>query len=191
MEPESIAKKLWRRASAGDQSAYEQLFALHCERLMIFIRTRMGADLRSKVDPEDVLQASYLAAHRAFGSFEYSSDGAFFRWLCRIASNRTRDEADHFRADKRQPVELRYSWPTGPQTAVARAESHQRLETALNQLSSEHREVVLLRYFEGLTAEETGARMSRTPSAVRNLLSRALVELGKRIKQMEAELSHE
>ncbi len=185
MEPESVAKQLWRKASAGDGAAYEQLFALHADHLLVFIRARMGEALRAKVEPEDVLQDAYLAAHRCFAEFEYRDEGAFLRWVCRIISNRLRDAADHFGALKRQDIEVPRSWPTGPQTAAGRAEGRQQIEQALQQLSPEHREVILLRYFEGLSAEEIGRQMNRTSGAARNLLSRALVELGKQMKSQQ------
>lgn len=185
MQPESVAKQLWRKASTGDREAYEQLFALHVDRLLIFIRARMGEALQAKIEPEDVLQETYLAAHRSFSEFDYSDDGAFFRWICQIVNNRLRDAADHFGARKRQPLDIPKSWPTGPQTALGRVEGRQQIEQALGQLSPEHREVILLRYFEGLSTEESAARMGRSSGAVRNLLSRALVELGKHIKSNE------
>ena len=180
MEPESITRALCRQARAGDQSAYERLFSLHSQRVLVFIRARLGK-LREKIEPEDVLQDTYLSAHRSFANFEYTDDGAFLRWLCRIIDNRLRDAHDYFTAKKRQEVPVPRSALTGPVTALNRVENRERVETALKQLSDEHREVLLLRYFGGLSAEETGERMDRSAGAVRNLAARALVELGKHI----------
>ena len=182
MEAESITRVLCRQAKAGDRSAYERLFSLHAERTLMFIRGRLGK-LRAKVEPEDVLQDAYLAAHRSFDDFEYTDDGAFLRWLCRIIDNRMRDTHDYFAAKKRQAVPVPKSALTGPVTALNRAEERERIEAALQQLSEEHREVLLLRYFGGLSAEETGQRMDRTSGAVRNLAARAMVELGKHLGQ--------
>ncbi len=180
MEPESIARALWRQAKAGDQSAYEQLFSLHADRVLVFIRARLGK-LREKIEPEDILQDVYLSAHRSFADFEYTDDGAFLRWLCRIIDNRLRDSHDYFTAKKRQEVPVPRSALTGPVTALNRVENRERVESALKRLSDEHCEVLLLRYFGGLSAEETGLRMNRSAGAVRNLAARALVELGKQI----------
>lgn len=180
MEPESITHVLWRQARAGDQSAYERLFSLHADRVLVFIRSRLGK-LREKIEPEDVLQDAYLSAHRSFASFEYTDDGAFLRWLCRIIDNRLRDAHDYFTAKKRQGVPVPRAALTGPVTALNRIENRDRIERALEQLSDEHREVLLLRYFEGLSAEETGQRMNRSPGAVGNLMVRALAALGKHI----------
>ena len=184
VEPESITRVLWRQAKAGDQSAYERLFSLHADRVLVFIRVRLGK-LREKIEPEDVLQEAFLSAHRSFADFDYTDDGAFLRWLCRIIDNRMRDAHDYFTAKKRQEVPVPKSALTGPVTALNRVENRERIESALQQLSDEHREVLLLRYFGGLSAEETGRRMERSPGAVRNLTARALVELGKHVGSRE------
>ena len=181
MEPESITRVLWRQAKSGEQSAYERLFSLHVDRALVFIRARLGR-LRDKVEPEDVLQDAYLAAHRSFDDFEYTDDGAFLRWLCRIIDNRMRDTHDYFAAKKRQEVPIPRAALTGPVTALNRVENRQRIEVGLARLAEEHREVLLLRYFEGLSAEQTGRRMNRSASAVRNLAARALVALGREIE---------
>lgn len=179
MEPESLTRVLWRQAKEGDQGAYERLFALHMDRLLVFVRARLGGAMREKVEPEDVLQDAWVAALNRFDQFEYTDDGAFLRWMCRIIDNRLRDANDYFRARKRQAIPLPLSAPTGPMTALQRAENRQRIEAALARLSDEHRDVILLRYFEGLTAEQAGERMNRSAGAIRSLSTRALVELGK------------
>ncbi len=147
----------------------------------MFVRARLGPRLREKVESIDVLQDAYVAAHQAFENFEYVDDGSFTRWLCRIIENRIRDMNDHFGAQKRQAVPLPTSDPTGPITALVRAEHREKILGALNGLSEDHRQVLLLRFFEGLSAEEVGRMMDRTSGAVRKLTSRALVELGKRL----------
>lgn len=182
MSPISVTHELWRRAKAGDQAAFDELFSIHTERLLVFIAARLGERLRTRVEPQDVLQDSYAAAWQSFSKFDYADDGAFLRWMCRIIDHRVRDAHDYFTAAKRQVHEVPQSAPTGPVTALARAENRERLQAAIAQLSDEHREVILLRYFQGLSAEEAGERMQRSAGAVRNLLSRALVELGKQLK---------
>lgn len=185
MSPVSVTYELWQRAKAGDQAAFDELFSIHTERLLVFISARLGGRLRARVEPHDVLQDAYAAALQSFSSFEYCDDGAFLRWMCCIIDRRLRDTHDYFSAAKRQVCEIPHSTPTGPVTALARAENRERLHAALAKLSDEHREVILLRYFLGLSAEEAGERMHRSAGAIRNLLSRALVELGKHLKSGE------
>jgi RNA polymerase sigma-70 factor (ECF subfamily) len=185
VEPVSITRILWRQARAGDKAAYERLFSLHADRALFFIRSRLGG-LREKIEPEDVLQDSYLAAHRSFEDFDYTDDGAFLRWLCRIIDNRLRDAHDYFTAKKRQEIPVPRSALTGPVTALQRVENREKIERALQQLSEEHREVLLLRYFGGLSAAETGQQMNRTAGAIRSLTVRAMVELGKHLKTVKS-----
>ena len=175
---DSSTRTLWERARAGDRAAYDRLFALHSQRALLFIGARLGRKLREKVDPQDVLQDACLAAHRAFPAFEYTDDAAFTRWLCRIIENRIRDLGDHFAARKREAVDLSKSDPTGPASALERSEHRARVGRALDALSEDHRQVLLLRYFEGLSAEEAGERMGRSAGAVRKLTARALAEMG-------------
>ncbi len=135
------------------------------------------------------MQEAYAAAWQSFSKFDYADDGAFLRWMCRIIDHRLRDANDYFDAAKRQVHAIPQSASTGPVTALARAENRERLQAALTQLSDEHREVILLRYFQGLSTEEAGDRMRRSAGAIRSLLSRALVELGKHLKPGEESLS--
>jgi len=176
---ESITRILCDQAQAGSREAYDRLFALHADRALLFIRARLGRKLRECVESQDVLQDAYLAAHQAFPQFEYTDEGAFTRWLCRIIEHRLCDLGDHFGALKRQAVEVPQSNPTGPWTAVDRAEHRERVARAMDSLSDDHRQVLLLRFFEGLSAEETGARMQRSAGAIRKLTARALAELGR------------
>jgi RNA polymerase sigma-70 factor, ECF subfamily len=178
---DSITRNLWLKARSGDREAYDQLFALHADRALLFIRARLGPRLRTQVESVDVLQDAYLAAHQGFEKFEYVDEGAFVRWLCRIIENRIRDLGEHFGALKRQPVELPRSDPTGVISALDRSEHREKIARGLDSLSNDHRQVLLLRFFEGLSAEETGQRMERTAGAIRKLTARALIELGRQL----------
>ena len=61
--------------------------------------------------------------------------------------------------------------------AAVRNERFDRLEKALEQLSDEHRRVILLSRIDGLSMKEIAARMERSPDAVMKLLRRALKKL--------------
>jgi RNA polymerase sigma-70 factor (ECF subfamily) len=151
---------------------------LYSERSLLFIRARLGPKLRATADSQDLLQDAYLAAHRDFDQFQYTDEDSFRRWLCRIIENRIRDLNDYTGARKRQPVAIPESDSTGPSTALDRAEHREKVLRALDRLSDDHRQVLLLRYFESLTAGEAGQRMARSAGAVRKLTARALAELG-------------
>lgn len=184
------------RARAGDREAYDRLFALTADRVLLYVRMRLGEGLRRELESMDVLQEAYAEALRSLGDFDRGDDGAFARWLCRIAENRIRDLADRHGAAKRRPpggvrpvtevLDRVRASGTGPVTCAARAEKRACLERAVGALGDEERQAILLRYFQDRTVEEMGEVMGKSPSAVRRLLGRAIARLGDELKAREA-----
>ncbi len=181
-----VTRVLLERARAGARDDYERLFALAADRLLLFIRLRLGAGLREKLDSMDILQETFLEAHEALPGFSAQEDGAFARWLCRIAENRIRGLADHHGAQKRTPPADRRPLAAilaeaGPSTIVSRKETRERLERAIGELSGEEQQALLMRFFEDRSLEEIAERLGRSPTAVRRLLGRGLLALGGRL----------
>lgn len=185
--------ELVHQAQGGDARSYEQLFERVAERVLLFVKIRLGAKLRDRLDPFDVLQETYLEAHRSFPTFEPQGEGAFLRWIYRIADNRLRNLADHYGAKKRGSERAQVRTPevierirashTGPSTAIARQEEHGRLLEAMGRLAAEEREALLMRYFHDATLEEIATASGRSLSAVRRLLARAEIRLGASLRE--------
>ena len=68
-----------------------------------------------------------------------------------------------------------------PAGLTVRADELRRIRAALAQLPDDRRQVVLLRFADGLTAREIGQVLDRSEGAVRVLLHRALRDLGARL----------
>ncbi len=186
--PDPQTLDLVGRAKAGDSEAYDQLFGSAAERILLFLRVRLGAALAGKLEPMDILQDTYAEAHKAFRNFEYQGDGSFIRWLCRIAENQIRAASDYMGAAKRKapgeqlPVtrvmERARATATGPATALGRVEVRERLAWAMGQLEDDERQAVLLRYFQDRTIDEVAELLGKSATATRRLLGRALGRLG-------------
>jgi RNA polymerase sigma factor (sigma-70 family) len=151
----------------------EVAFERYRERLLSVIYIRMGPDLRTRMDPEDVLQE---VAIEAIHSWHTLDDEANLRDQVGVAARDPRREramkTDFPVADHR----------TGPATMADRKDRLALLEQALTKLSDDHREVVLLSKIEGLPAKEIAARMGRSENAVHLLLSRAIKRLGQELQ---------
>jgi len=182
---------LLTRARQGETAAWDQLFVRAADRVLLYIRMRLGPKLRNQLESMDVLQEAYTVAVQALPELDLRGEEAFVAWLCRIAERRMADLADYHGAQKRQPpgralpvVELleqaRHSG-TDPITAAERSETRRQLEQAIERLEPEERDVLLDRFFEQRTHDDIAARLGRSPSGVRKLLGRALHKLGREL----------
>jgi RNA polymerase sigma-70 factor (ECF subfamily) len=167
------------RAQRGDRDAFARAIAEIEEPLRSGIAQRIGPHLRSALDPDDVFQDTVTRAFTSLERFEWQGEGSFLRWLRGIAEHLIRAAADKHR--RRAVLELDRGEPAPSQVsggrALRREERLDRLERALESLSPDHREVIRLARIEGLQIREIAARLDRSPSAVKNLLLRAMKEL--------------
>ena len=60
---------LMAKARAGHRDAADQLFARAADRVLLYVRMRLGVALRARVDAMDVLQETFLHAQRAWERF--------------------------------------------------------------------------------------------------------------------------
>ena len=184
-----------RRAVAGDRDAGDRLFARAADRVLLFIRLRLGTSLRARFDPTDVLQEVFTHAIRDLPRFDPTAatdaERAFVHWLCAIAEHRIRDLAAFHRARRRDPGrEVRdvtavlrdlHRSGHGPATSLVRRERRHRLDQAIEELDEQDRSVLLMRFFEGLTIDVIAERTGSSPSSVRRALGRATKHLGRRV----------
>lgn len=170
-------------AREGDEAAYEKLFTLSFERLRLYVRMRLGRGLRGKLDSDDVLQDTWMLAHRDFESFQWKGATSFSRWLCRIAENRIRGLVDFHGAAKRSPPEghaqvsrilERVAASTqGPGSRLARDDETSRLVAALDGMEDDARELLMLRFYAGMSYDEIAALLGHGRSTVRRRVARA------------------
>jgi RNA polymerase sigma-70 factor (ECF subfamily) len=178
METRKSVEHLVRRAQEGDQAAFDELAKEHRERLVGFIYTRLGGGLRKKVEGDDIAQETLLKAFRLLNSFEWRGGDSFFRWLEGIAEHLILDLAA--RQQRRRELRLERdvrACGVSASKALRREERFHRLKKAIETLSPEHREVILLARIEGLPVSEIAMRLNRSPNAVAQLLWRALRKL--------------
>ena len=164
-------------ARGGDDVARGELLERLRPRLVLWAASRMSADLRSKVEPEDMAQEILLALHKSLDRFEGADGRAFFAWMFRVAENRIRDTVDHFGAKKRQRILPASFSQTSPSAAVARSEAVVRLQEAIETLPEDYRRVIQLRRLEERDTAEVAELLDRTENAVRILYCRALKAL--------------
>jgi RNA polymerase sigma-70 factor (ECF subfamily) len=197
MPADTPAPELIRRCREGEEAARAELFARYRHYLHVLAEAQLGRHLRGKCDPSDLVQQTLLEAHRDFPTFAGSQEGELLAWLRRILAHNLFNEARRFATrgrdatrevslegvqaglDHSSQVLARCLADDGPSPSevVAQRENAVRLADVLTRLPENYQRVLLLRLFEGLTAEEVAQRMDTTAGAVRMLQMRALEAL--------------
>lgn len=157
---------------------------------------KIGEALRAKVDESDIVQQALLQAHQSIADYRGATRAEMAGWLrqilARVLSHTLRDLRRAKRdAAQDRPLQAAIdqstacvdAWladgsPSPSERIIAREETA-RLVEALKGLSEDHREVIALRYNEGLTLAEIATVMQRSQTATAGLLHRALSSLKK------------
>ncbi len=185
--------ELLRQARAGSPEAMDALYTRYAGRLLAFIRLRLGRDLRARLESRDILQSALLKSLQHLDELKGNDTRSLMAWLARIAEHEIRDRADYHHRQRREaarevPLEDDTPLAARSRSALSRVildEEAHRLEEAIESLSPEHREVIVLRKFEDLPFSEIARRMGRSEDACRMLLARAMTALTLRISAVE------
>lgn len=181
----------------GNRQALGRLFDHYRDRLWRIINFRIDQRLQGRVDPDDVLQESYLAAEQRIEHFLHDSPQGFFIWL-RLICNQTLVDVHrrHLGTQARnagRDRSLQSGWTsqstsfslsfrllghmTSPSQAALRAELSEQLHLALETMGTLDREVLALRHFEELTNSETARVLGLTEQAASARYVRAVSRL--------------
>jgi RNA polymerase sigma-70 factor, ECF subfamily len=203
MAVEETVTQLIALCRQGDPSARERLFQRYRHYLKLLAEVQLGRHLRGRCDPSDVVQQTLLEAHRDFGGFQGEHERDLLAWLRRVLAHNIYNEARRQTARQRNvgrevsleqvhagldqsSLQLGHALaadvPT-PSQIAGRQEAAVLLADALARLPGDYQTVLLLRIFEGQSADEVAERMNRTAGAVRMLQLRALTALREEMKE--------
>lgn len=164
------------RAKHGDKTAFEILYHKTSRKIYSYIYYAVQDDALAA----DIAQETYLKAFKNIRGLQ--DDAKFFSWLRAIAVNLTRDYIrikpdlpssleDYTEADKaNEPADTK---TLPPLEQIEMKELRAELEKALAQLSFEHREVLMLHYYEELPLEEISTMLSVKTGTLKSRLARA------------------
>ena len=158
---------LARRAQEGDREALDELFTRYQEPLRRIVGIRMGAHLRGPggLESMDVVQRTFVKACTRLPEIELRGGRSILNWLARIAERQIKDVNDNMSAQKRDwqrtsPLNIRpndskdivqlEASATLPDDKAQRNELKTTIDEAMQELSPDHREVILLREYLGL-----------------------------------------
>lgn len=166
---------LVRRAKKGDRAAFEEIYERHRHKVF---KVAYGM-CRNQEDALDVVQDTFVKAHRSLPSFE--GRAALSTWLCQIATHQAIDLARRRRVRRAEPIEERRlagkDVAEGPRGRAQASELREALDRALDELSEKHRTVFVLYSQKGMSYKDIaktlgisiGTVMSRLFYARKNL----------------------
>jgi RNA polymerase sigma-70 factor (ECF subfamily) len=163
--------------------------------LALMARWQMGRRLQGKLDASDVVQETFLTAHRSFGQFRGATEPELAGWLRKILASQMAHAVRHYWGTKGRDVRLECRIAedidhssqaigqaladprSSPSQQAARREQALVLVDALADLPESYREVLVLRHLEGLTFPEIAQRLGRSVDSVEKVWSRGLGKL--------------
>jgi RNA polymerase sigma-70 factor (ECF subfamily) len=179
--------------------------ALQLERFRSYLRlvAKMGiaGELRGKVDASDVVQQTFLEAHRAQDDFKGTDTAQQAAWLKQILARNLLDARRALRRDKRDIARERSldatigessgrmeDWllqaQTSPSGIVAREERVLLLAEALAALPEDEQEALLLRYCRGYALEAVGEELGVTRKVASRLLRQGMATLRRNLRTL-------
>jgi RNA polymerase sigma-70 factor (ECF subfamily) len=170
ISPEADDIELLHRAASGDSAAFHALVDRHAQRLYRLAVSLIG----NAADAEDVLQEAFIGTFRGLRSFE--ARASVKTWLTRILVL----QAAQWNRGRRR----KFAGPMDDSipAAAGSPEVAMDVQAALGRLSPEHREVLALREFEGMSYEEIAEVLGVPRGTVESRLHRARSEMREKLK---------
>jgi RNA polymerase sigma-70 factor (ECF subfamily) len=191
-EPPQV--RAWvQAAQQGDRRAMEDLLEYFQDRVWRRARYRIG----DHDEAWEVAQDVFLTCFRKIGQFR--GESSFWGWLSRIVDNQVKNRQAWWRRRRRDKTFSMHDmwkgedgeetqWDPADQGPSPRQQAQGRvaveaLEENMAQLSEEHREVLLLRFADGLSYEEIAEALDISLGTVKSRINRARQELREKMRK--------
>ena len=193
MEDVQVAAMLVRRCVAGDAAAWEEIVRKYHRRIYnICYRFAGTAD-----DAQDLTQEVFIKMYRTLGSYDVER-GAFVTWVTTMTRNLL---VDHFRKTKQDRMTDSLDATTSdhedamplsdkiedkalpPDAGVQSRETREAVHAALQKLSPDLREAVILRDLQDLDYREIAQVLKVPEGTVKSRINRGRVELARLLQR--------
>jgi RNA polymerase sigma-70 factor (ECF subfamily) len=186
--------RLLAQAGQGNPQALEELLARQRPQLLKFVDFHLERPLRTRIDPEDVVQEAQMEVVRRMDDFLERRPMPFHLWVRKTTYERLVNlRRRHLRRARRSvhretalsdQSSLLLAGPLvdrgpSPSEQLAAREFAERVGAAVAELEEPDREILLMRHAEELPYEEIACLLEVTAAAARKRYGRALIRLQK------------
>ncbi len=199
MDENQIAASLVRGCLAGDGAAWENLVRRYNRKIYnICYRFTGSAD-----EAEDLTQEVFIKVYRNLDNFD-ASRGSFMTWMATMTRNLL---VDHFRKTRQERAtdsldaapgeeedsltlasQLQATGPS-PDSLVQSRQTQQMVQQALQKLSPELREAVILRDLQDMDYREIAQALRVPEGTVKSRINRGRTELARVLSRMYRQVS--
>ena len=172
---------------SGDRSAMSQLIERHSRR----VRDYINMMVKDRDLADDIFQETFIKAVRVIDEGRYTDNGKFLSWILRIAHNQV---IDYFRAQRQDKSvseseagydmlgTLRFAERTVEDSMVSE-QIERDVRALVELLPPEQREVVMMRYFSGLSFKDIAEQTDVSINTALGRMRYALINLRRMIKE--------
>ncbi len=198
MKEAQLANALLEQARRGDREALGRLLEAQRRALYRLAERQLDGRIAVRIDASDIIQQTFLEAHRSFQQFAGQDARQLTAWLegildhkvagairdhallqkRNVRRDRSMDDSHGGMAPLKQELDGGLSTPS--QKAI-RGEQEQLLMQALNVLPNDQREAVRLRHLEGWALSDIARHLGRSPSATAGLIKRGMQALRRQL----------
>jgi RNA polymerase sigma-70 factor (ECF subfamily) len=165
------------RAKAGDQGAFSQIYERYAPAIYRYIYFRVR-----EVELAEDLQAEVFL-RMIEGLQRYEDRGwPISAWLYRIARDRTIDIMRRRRNRHHVSLDIWEGACDGPEHQVSAQLEHEELRACIKDLTSEQRQVIIMRFIDELSVQEVAQRLGRSEGAVKALQHRGIQSLARHLR---------
>lgn len=190
-------EQLIDEARAGDLATLGRLLESYQSYLRLLAGLEIGRRLQGKVDASDIVQETFLEAHRQFPAFQGHAEGQLTKWLRTILAGTLANVVRRYVGTQARDIRLEQELAVGldqstcalgrllvdqhssPSQQAARGEQTLLVAEAMGRLPKDYQTVLVLRHLEGLTFPQVAERMQRSVDSVEKLWLRGLTRLKK------------
>lgn len=172
------SQELLRQFQKGDSQAAAAIFDRYLLRLLALARSRIGPKLRRRIDADDVVQSTYRSffVHAANDEYVLARAGDLWRLLAGITLNKLYGQLERHTASRRniyledQDAFAAHDTLAPEPTPDEVAGIVEQLHFVIDQLNTTERTVLTAR-LQGMTIEEIGVLIKKSPRTVRRILT--------------------
>jgi RNA polymerase sigma-70 factor (ECF subfamily) len=201
--PRAVAANRWKsytdeelmlacKEDSGE--ALEEIYRRYYRQIYAFVRRNY---LRKEL-AEDIVQETFLRVYR--GRKNYEPTAKFSVWLYRIARNLCIDEARRYwnrnvtretettlTEEQQTPIDLLQNRERDAREKIDEERDMETIRAAIDQLSPEQREVIVLNKFQGLSYQEIGEIIGSNTESVKQKAYRAHLKLREMLQDLVKE----